>query len=49
MLGSPSLEGFKKCVDAALRDVVGVHGGVGFTAELDNLSGLTNLYFSMIL
>ena len=46
---SPSLEGFKKCVDVALRDMVSGHGGDELTVELDNLSDLSNLNFSMIL
>ena len=46
---SPSLEGFEKCVDVALRDMVSGHGGDELTVELDNLSDLSNLNFSMIL
>ena len=37
---SPSLEVFKSCGDAALRDVVSGYGGVGLMVGLDDLGGL---------
>ena len=37
---SPSLEAFKSCGDAALRDVVSEHGGGGSMVGPDNLSNL---------
>ena len=40
---SPSLELFKRSIDVALRDVVQWYGRDGLTAELDDLSDLSNL------
>jgi len=37
---SPSLEGFKSCVDVVLRDMVCGHGGGGLMVGLGDLSGL---------
>jgi len=37
---SPSLEGFKKCGDVVLRDVVSGHGGDGLVVGLHDLRGL---------
>jgi len=38
MVGSPSLEVFKKCVDVALRDIVNGLNVGGLTIGLDDLS-----------
>ena len=40
---SLSLELFKRSIDVALRDVVQWYGRDGLTAELDDLSDLSNL------
>ena len=40
VVGSPSLEVFKKHVDLALRDVVSEHGDDGSTVGLDDLRDL---------
>ena len=41
VVGSPSLEVFKKQGDVALRDVVNMHGGDVLMVGLDGLSGLS--------
>ena len=46
---SSSQEVFKKCGDAALRDVVSEHGGDGLIVELDDLMVFSKLNDSMIL
>jgi len=40
VVGSPSLEVFRNCVDAPLRDVVSERGGDGLTCGIDDLGGL---------
>ena len=40
VVGSPSLEVFKNCVDVALRDMGKGHGGDGLMLGLHDLSGL---------
>ena len=40
VVGSPSLEVFKKCEDLALRAVVSGHGGDGLVVGLGHLSSL---------
>lgn len=42
MVGSPSLEIFKKCGDVALKDMAWWYCGDGLLAGLDDLSGLLN-------
>ena len=37
---SPSLEGFKKCVEVALQGMVSRSGGVGLALRLHDLRGL---------
>ena len=37
---SPSLEGFKKCGDVALRHMAIEHGGIGLTVGLDDPNDL---------
>lgn len=37
---SPTLEVFKKCVDAVLRGLVSGHGGDGLQVEQDDHGGL---------
>lgn len=49
MVESPSLEGFKKSVGIALRDMVWSSGRCGLTVGLDDLIGLSKLNDSMIL
>ena len=46
---SPSLEGFKKCRDVALRDVVSGHGGDGLGLDWMFLVVFSNLDDSEIL
>jgi len=40
LVGSPSLEVFKRCVDVAFGNVVSGHGGDGLMVGLDDLRGL---------
>ena len=40
VVGSPSLEVFRNCVDTPPRDVVSEHGGDGLTCGIDDLGGL---------
>ena len=49
VVGSPSLEVFKSCGDAALRDVVSGHGGDGLMIGLNDLRVLSNFNDSVIL
>ena len=48
VVGSPSLEVFKSCGDAALRDVVSGHGGDGLMIRQGDLFGLPNFNDSVI-
>jgi len=45
---SPSLEVFRNCGDAALRDMVNKHGGDGLMVGLGDRRGLSNPNGSMI-
>ena len=48
VVGSSSLEVFKKHGDVALRDIVSGHGGGGLMVGLDDLCDLSNLNDSVI-
>ena len=48
MVGSLSLEVFKKYVDVALRDIISEHGGDGLMIGLDDLGVFSNLNDSVI-
>jgi len=49
VVGSLSLEVFKKHVDVALRDIISEHGGDGLMIGLDDLGVFSNLNDSVIL
>ena len=49
VVGSPSLEVFKSCVDVALRDVVSGHGVMGWWLNWMTLEVFSNLKVSKIL